>query len=888
MFNFHFKKAKIYLAVRWEKSPFFKLAPLFKKIFLFLFIFALFLFLYGFFSENFSSDLNSRLFGSAILFLVFSLFFRLHQAFFNSKLKKPRLRQGFPRRQGFGGQVGGQARLLEEAVLIPENYNLAEFLSFDAAIAVAKSIRFARRKKLPQITSSVLLYFLFGNSKLNFIFFRALLDPKTIRQTLASRIIFEKPPPNQTPTGYSLDFQESIFTALKIAKEKGHQRIEIGDILTALAQKNPIFPEILQDFSLKEKDIESLASWLEYLEGKIEKSKRFWDYENLLKKDTLAKEWTAGYTVNLDQYSIDWTEVIKKRGFAEVIGHKKEIGQLERILAKSEFSNALLVGEPGKGRKSMILALTEKSLLGQSLPEVNYKRVVELDLPKLLAQLPSTEEVETTLDIIFREAVSAGNIILVIDEFHNYVGQGARPGVIDISGIITSYLRLPTFQIAAITTFVGLHKNIEMNPSLLSLFEKVEVSEISTEETLILLENSALALEGKHKKFISYPALREIISLTEKYLAALPFPEKAMEVLEETVIYVVQNTKDKILLPSHVQKIITEKTQIPVGEVEVKEREILLNLENLIHQRIINQEEAVKEVSSALRRARAEVTVRKGPMGAFLFLGPTGVGKTETSKALAEIYFGSGQRDKSLLPFRPDVAGLGEEKMIRLDMSEFQAIADIPRLIGSSGQEGLLTTPVIENPFSLILLDEIEKAHPNILNLFLQVFDEGHLTDGQGRKVDFKNSIIIATSNAGYQVILEAIKMGKPMPSVKEGLLDFLFKEGIFRPEFINRFDGVIVFKNLSKENLLDIAELLLQKLKANLKEKGIEFIINQPLKEKIVDLGYSPVFGARQMRRVIQDKVENPLASALLKGEIVRGSKVGIDPENFQLKINS
>ena len=263
------------------------------------------------------------------------------------------------------------------------------------------------------------------------------------------------------------------------------------------------------------------------------------------------------------------------------------------------------------------------------------------------------------------------------------------------------------------------------------------------------------------------------------------------------------NTKDKIVLPSHVAKIITEKTQIPVGEIETKEKQILLNLESLIHGRIINQEEAVKEVSAALRRARAEVTVRKGPMGCFLFLGPTGVGKTETSKALAEIYFGS------------------EERMIRLDMSEFQTMPDIPRLLGAPGQEGLLTTPVRENPFSLILLDEIEKAHPNILNLFLQVLDEGHLTDGQGRKVDFKNSIIIATSNAGYQIILEALKEETEWSEVKQKLLDFLFQEGIFRPEFINRFDAVVVFKPLSKENLLDIAGITAPKIKSQFKRKG-------------------------------------------------------------------
>jgi len=319
-------------------------------------------------------------------------------------------------------------------------------------------------------------------------------------------------------------------------------------------------------------------------------------------------------------------------------------------------------------------------------------------------------------------------------------------------------------------------------------------------------------------------------------------------------------------LSKHIAAIVYEKTQIPVGEMEKEERQVLLNLENLIHQRIIGQEEAVREVSTALRRARADITTRSGPMGTFLFLGPTGVGKTETSKALAEIYFGS------------------EEKMIRLDMSEFQSVTDIPRLIGSAGEEGLLTTQIRERPFSLILLDEIEKAHPNILNLFLQVLDEGHLTDGLGRKVDFKNSIIIATSNAGYQVILKALKDNTEWSEVKQKILDYLFGEGQFRPEFINRFDAVVVFRPLSKENLLDITDLMLKKLQKNLKVKEIDFIITKDLKERIIELGYDPTFGARELRRTIQDKIENVLAQAILSGEVQRGGKTEINPKDFSL----
>jgi len=403
----------------------------------------------------------------------------------------------------------------------------------------------------------------------------------------------------------------------------------------------------------------------------------------------------------------------------------------------------------------------------------------------------------------------------------------------------------------------------------LDCFEKVEISEISERETILILENFLPYFEKKHKVFVTYPALRDLVRYSARYLPEIPFPKKAIDLLDETIVYVSSFTTSKLVLPEHVARIISDKTQIPVGEIELKERETLLSLENLIHQRIINQEEAVKEISTALRRARADITVRKGPMGAFLFLGPTGVGKTETSKALSEIYFKS------------------EEAMIRVDMSEFSAIKDIPRLIGSIEEEGILTNKVRERPFSLVLLDEFEKAHPNILNLFLQVFDEGYFTDGLGRKVNFKNTLLIATSNAGYQIILEAIKQKIDWAKVKEKLLDYLFENVIFRPELINRFDAIIVFKPLTKENLLDIAGLLLTKLKENLAQKDIEFSITDSLKEKIVELGYNPVFGAREMRRVIQDKVENILAQAILSGKLKRGDKVEIDPKDFKLLIN-
>ncbi len=828
----------------------FELVGSLRKISLVLFFLILIIFLFGFLTDALSKSNQSLTLGLSIIFLTLFLGCSYKQAFFNSKLKKPKLdisiKEALNNTKKVDETIVSSPRFANARV-----YNLAEFLDFETAKAVAKSLD----------STTILYKLLCGNKNLNFIFSRILFSTKDIKKLLRDSLSKSKPRQNEK------GFQEIILEALKVAVKKGHKRIEVGDLLTALAKYDPVFKKILVAANLKVWDIENLTWWLEYLQERIKERKRFWEWKNLIKKGSMAKQWAAGYTVTLDRFAIDYSEIVKKRNYPETFGHKKEMKIIERILSRGEINNCLIVGEPGVGRKSMVMELAKRSVLGESLPKINYKRVVQLDLPALAAQTETMAEAESLLDSIFREVVRAGNIILVIDDFHNYISGRKRPGVVDISGVISPYLNLPQFQVVALTTFSGLHKYIEQNPSILSLFEEVEAAEISERETLMILENSVLVLEHKYKRFVSFPALREIVSLSKRYMSSIPFPKSAMGLLDEVMIHAA-STKDKVILPKHVAQIVSEKTEIPVGEIKVKEKEVLLNLEKLIHQRIINQDQAVNEVSAALRRARADFTVRKGPMGTFLFLGPTGVGKTEACKALAQIYFGS------------------EDKMIRLDMSEFQNVTDIPRLIGSPGEEGFLTTQVRERPFSLILLDEIEKAHKNILNLFLQVLDEGFLTDGLGRKIDFKNAIIIATSNAGYQIILQALQDKTDWSKVRQKLLDYLFEEAIFRPEFINRFDAAVVFSPLSKENLLGIAELLLQKLKKNLKAKEIEFVITTSLKEKIVELGYNPTFGAREMRRVIQDKIENVLASALLSGKIKRGDRAEVTAD-FKLIVN-
>ncbi|MBU0546936.1 ATP-dependent Clp protease ATP-binding subunit, partial [Patescibacteria group bacterium] len=665
------------------------------------------------------------------------------------------------------------------------------------------------------------------------------------------------------------DFEELILESLRVAKKRENEIVTQEDLLIALAIKNKILKKLLIDLQLKIDDIENLADWSRFLQKKEEEQKKWWQYSNLIKRGSLAKEWTAGFTVNLNKFSSDWSEILKKRGFPKIIGHEEELYQLERILSsREENSNVLLIGNTGTGRKSIIQNFAIRSALGQSLPELNYKIVKELNLSTLFAQLQNENQIESVLNKIFEETLLAGNIILVIDQFHNFVGRDEKAGIFDLSGILVPYLHFPQFQLIAITNIAHFRKNIEPKQALLSSFDTVEVAEISKKEILMLLENKSLITESQDNIFISYQALHNIMDYAERYFPNLSSPEKELDILNEAIIYAI-SVKDKILLPRHIAHVVSTKTQIPVGEMEEREKNTLLNLEDLIHKKIINQEEAVKEVAGALRRSRSEITIRKGPMGCFLFLGPTGVGKTETAKVLTEIYFGSAS------------------KMIRLDMSEFQMVEDITRLIGSTQEDGLLTDQVRDNPFSLILFDEIEKANPKILNLLLQVLDEGFLTDGLGRKTHFKNSIIVATSNAGYKVILNAIEKQEPWTGIKKKILDYVFENNIFRPEFINRFDSMVVFKSLTHENLLDITELMLIKLQNNLSQKDIELVITPELKEKLVELGYNPIFGAREMTRVIQEKIENVLANAILSNKIKRGDKVKILPANFELEIN-
>jgi ATP-dependent Clp protease ATP-binding subunit ClpC len=731
----------------------------------------------------------------------------------------------------------------------------------NAGRVLLRFLKLTKKLKLDYFSQDIFLYSLISiNSPLvNFIFQRGLLPLGQFRKELKEKIF-------QNKIFDQKGIENIILIAEKLSKDFKNDKIGIGELLIALSQENKIFNDFLNNFDISSNDLKNLLLWYDRLIKEIENSKKFWERENLLKKGILFNDLAYSFTITLDKFSLDWQELIKKRGYEEIFGREVIVRQIEQVLEReTQNDDVLIVGEPDVGKKSILHFLAQKIFFGKSLPKLNGKRILELDVFSIISQAGSMEVAYQILDKCFQEALIANNIILVIDDIHNFLGTDEKTSFFNIAGLLMKYLPYPNFRLIGITTYESFHRIIEKNSQLLTYFEKIEIPEISLEDTFAVVENFALGLEVKYRKFIPYITIRESIQLSQKYLPNLLFPKKALETLEGATIFVNRYTKSKIVLPEHVQKIIAEKTKIPIGDVKKKEKEILLNLESLIHQGIVDQEEAVKEIAAALRRARSGIKTKKGPIGVFLFLGPTGVGKTETAKALSRVYFG------------------GEDKIIRFDMSEFQNPSDIDKLIGSEDFEGYFTK-VKDNPFSLILLDELEKANSKVLNLFLQIFDEGYVTDFLSRKIDFQNTIIIATSNAGAEIIREDIQKDKSLDIVKENLLDYLLKNNIFSPEFINRFDAVLIFKPLSKENLLEIADLLLKKVKENLSSKGIEFMITEDLKEKIVELSYNPEFGAREMRRAIQNTVENAIANALLSDKIKKGDKIKVLADNFEV----
>lgn len=831
------RKNLVYKSVQMEKT----FPPKAIKVINILFIILAIVFLLSFFKPGFLGTSSSQSFGAFIIFICCFMICNIYLSFVDA------LRQNFLVKSSLADRLS-----LEKM----KDINLAEYLDFRMVRAIVRALKYCQKKKRG-LNAFAVVYYFWQDSRGKEIFAKLGLDQDLFEEKL--KIEMKK--------SVEMDVDEKQFLsilkqAVIYAMSNFHKNVEVRDFLVAAGEEDQNFINILSNAEMGSEDVDHVAAWEDYAENEIRKKSQFWRLENLMRKRGIGKRWAAGYTVNLDRYSIEINDVIKERNLSIYqIGYKKEVYAIERILSRSGENNVMLIGSPGVGRSVIAYSFAQKVAQGTTFSNLNDKRVLELDMQAVLAGLNNPGDILERLRIIFSEAISAGNIILIIDEIHNYLGSSKGPGAIDITPVILPFLSSPNFQVIGIATSDGWYKYIENNASVKNLFVKVEVNEPTPQQTIFILEDMLTDLEKRYDIFVSYRILRDIVKLTDRYIQNVPFPAKAIDILTE-VLTDTKAKREKIVLPEYVNKIISERVEVPLGIIKEDERKKLLGLEDKIHQRVVDQEEAVKVISEAMRRGRVGAKNKKRPIGSFLFLGPTGVGKTETAKALAEAYFGS------------------DEKMIRFDMSEYQEISAISRLIGSEerSEPGLLIKDITDNPFSLVLLDEIEKSHPNILNLFLQVMDEGWLTDAFGKRANFSEAIIIATSNAGSELIRQCVKQGRSLESFKDELVDYLLKDGIFRAEFLNRFDAVVVFRPLTHEHLIKIGILMMNDLSHRLMEgTGVRLVVAPDLIEKLVQLGYKPEFGARPMRRVIQDEVESRVAKKILESNLKRGDFVEI-----------
>ncbi len=592
--------------------------------------------------------------------------------------------------------------------------------------------------------------------------------------------------------------------------------------------------------------------------------KEFWTWENLKRVIPIGMQWRYGYTVHLDRYAHDLSEVdASEYAKAELIGRSSEREILKLILTRPDQNCALLVGNAGIGRKTLIHGLAREIRTGQAQDLFQNARIMLLDLGRVISDaINRGQDVENQLRVVFHEAAWAGNIILVIEHIEHYLGGEGNLLHPDVSAVLVDFLAMPSFHLICTSTPGEYHQLIEKKQQLVKYFEIIEVTQPSEIEAIEIMQQQLEKYEQK-KVLFTYGALREIVSSSSKHNWSVPLPERALDLMMDTLMFWEKEPTEQFVTEKTVDAYLSFKTGIKQGSIDNSERKKLLKLENTLHRQVVGQEQAVSQVAEALRRARSGIGDNEKPIGSFLFLGPTGVGKTETAKALAKVYFGD------------------EKHVIRLDMSEFQTPNSIDRLLGSSqlNKQGRLVTQIKDNPYSLLLLDEIEKAYPDILDIFLQILDEGFVTDAFGEKINFRNCMIIATSNAGAALIKKMVEGQEKAEQIKQAVIDYTVKNNIFKVEFLNRFSGVIFFRPLNQKELIDVVWLKLQNFANRLdKEKNIQIDFEENIAEKIIEKGYNPIFGARSLNRYIEDTVENLVAKKIIAGQASNGEKIKIE----------
>lgn len=650
----------------------------------------------------------------------------------------------------------------------------------------------------------------------------------------------------------------------------------------------------------------------------------------------------ATLTPTLDQYSRDLTAMARAGRLDPVIGREKETERVIQILCRRGKNNPCLIGEPGVGKTAIVEGIAQ-SLVNGNVPDiVADKRLVSLDMSGLVAKSKYRGEFEDRIKKVINEVEMAGNVLLFIDELHTIIGAGGAEGALDASNILKPALARGDVQVIGATTIEEYRKYIEKDAALERRFQPVQVEEPTEEESIEILKGLRKLYEKHHHVQITDEGVEASVRLSARYVNDRFLPDKAIDLMDEAAAKArlgmmhgsddmmqlnreihqteldmehalqegdiekartlketrenlqasreklekknrrVSKNKVPVVGENEIADVVAGWTKIPVSRLTESEASRLQKLEETLHKRVIGQEEAVSAVSKAVRRGRVGLKDPKRPIGSFLFLGPTGVGKTEVSKALAEAVFGN------------------EESMIRVDMSEYMEKHSVSKMIGSPpgyvGHEdgGQLSEKVRRNPFSVILFDEIEKAHPDVFNILLQVLDDGHITDSQGRKVDFKNTIIIMTSNAGAQSIIEPKKLGfgakedekQDHERMKASVMEEVKR--IFKPEFLNRIDETIVFRALNKDDMKKIIGIMVRDLQKRCKEQlQIDLVVREAAKESIVEKAYDRKYGARPLRRKLQDEVEDRLADALIRGEIHTGDRVIVTTKNKEIIVS-
>lgn len=724
---------------------------------------------------------------------------------------------------------------------------------------------------------------------------------------------------------YSPRVKQIIAYANDEAKRSGAEKIGTEHLLLGLLRDEEILASrIMLNLGL------SLSRMRQLLKKKMgqESTRNQMQTPNRRKQPTQAKQETMEGTPTLDALARDLTRQAIEQRLDPVVGRNKEVRRLVQVLSRRTKNNPVLVGEPGVGKTAIVEGLAQRIIHGQVPEDMLHKRVMMLDMGSLVAGTKFRGEFEERLKKIIDEIYNDGHIILFIDEIHTLIGAGSAEGSVDASNILKPALARGEIQLIGATTLNEYQKYVEKDSALERRLAKVQVDEPSQEEAVQILQGLRPRYEEHHGLRISDEAIEAAVTMSVRYIHSRQLPDKAIDLIDESAAKVrldasnkpskvadlqnelvrvnaekeeaiynqafeqaaqlrleerkiaeklaqaqqkqIENQELQVVSAEDVAEVVSQWTGVPVQQIAKKESQRLMDLEKILHQRVVGQDKAVVAVSRAIRRARSGLKDPNRPIGSFMFLGPTGVGKTELAKALAQAMFGS------------------EDALIRVDMSEFMEKYSTSRLIGSPpgyvGYEegGQLTEKVRTKPYSVILLDEVEKAHPDIFNILLQVLDDGYLTDAKGRRVDFRNTILIMTSNLGATQLREeksvgfnAVDQSKDQRAMEKRILEELKKA--YRPEFLNRIDETVVFNSLDASEIHEIVKIMSRQIVARMAEQGIQLKITPSAIDVIGKAGFDPEYGARPIRRALQREIEDKLSEALISGQVQIGDAVTI-----------